>query len=206
MKTGPSVQKLVVMHTRRLATFLLGAWLGGSLLMILLQAANGRFTGLLLSTPSNQAAAFLKDAGRPDEFALMMKYQGAEQNRRYSDVWEDVQFGLALALGTTLFMGTQRRIFPMAVCALMLLMLLFEHIGVSPELAFRGRETDFPPGNAAVSALVRMYAMGQVYAWVEGFKLVLGVLLAGYLFIFRAHRSRKQIDVMDQPLRSHSSR
>ena len=30
------------MHTRRLATFLLGAWLGGSLLMILLQAANLR--------------------------------------------------------------------------------------------------------------------------------------------------------------------
>jgi hypothetical protein len=192
------------MHTRRLATFLLGAWLGGSLLVILLQAANLRLAGSLLSTPSPQAAAFVKKVEPQQDIAVMMRYQAAEQNRRSSEVWEDVQVGLALALGATLFLGTQRRIFPLALCALMLLMLLFEHLGISPELAFRGREADFPPNNAALGS--RVYALGQVYAWVEGSKLVLGSVLAGYLFIFRARRVRKPIDAIDQPQRSHSNR
>lgn len=183
------------MHTRRVATFVLGAWLGCSLLMILLQVGNLRFTASLLATPSQEAAAFLKKAGSQD-FALMMHYQAAEQNRRYGDLWEDTQFGLGIVLAGALFLGTQRRIFPLVVCGLMLLMVLFEHIGVSPELAFRGRETDFPPGNTALSSLVRMYALGQVYGWVEGAKLVLGVLLGGYLFIFRAGRTRKQLDAI----------
>ena len=185
-----------------MATFLLGAWIGGSLLMIVIQAANLRFTGWVLSTPSDQATAYMKKSGPPPELALMLKYQAAEQNRRYADVWEDVQFGLGLILAATLFLGTQRRIFPMLVCGLMLIMLIFEHAGVTPQLALHGRETDFPPGNAAVGPLLQLYALGQVYAWVEGTKLVMGGLLAGYLFIFRTSRTRKTIGAMDQ---THSS-
>jgi hypothetical protein len=191
-------------HTRRVAAFLLGAWLGGSLLMILIQAGNLRFTNSLLSTQSDQAAAFVKKTGTKD-FALMMRYQAVEQNRRYAEVWEDIQMSLGLLLAATLFLGTQRRIFPMVFCGLMVLMVGFEHFGVTPALAVSGRETDFPPGNAAVDSLVRMYALGQVYAWVEGFKLVLGVLLSGYLFIFRARRTRRSSDVME-PSPSHIGR
>jgi hypothetical protein len=167
--------------------------------MILLQTANLRFTSALLSKPSDQAAAFLKKAGSLADFGLMMKYQAAEQNRRYSEIWEDTQFGLGLSLAAALFLGTQRRIFPVVVCALMLLMVIIEHSGVSPELAYSGRQTDFPPGNTAVGPLVRMYALDQVYAWVEGSKLALGLLLAGYLFIFRARRIRRAGDVIDRP-------
>jgi hypothetical protein len=191
------------MHTRRMATFLLGAWLGGCLLMMVLESANQRFTGSLLSVPSSQAAAFLRKSVAPQDFSLMLNYQTAEQNRRYSDAWEEAQIGLALALGATLFLGTQRRVFPLAVCGFMLLMLLFEHFGVSPELAFRGRETDFVPGGVAAG---RVYSLGQVYIWVEVAKLLLGSVLTGYLFIFRARRTRKQINLMDQPQRSQINR
>lgn len=172
-------------------------------MMILLQVANLRFTASLLSTPSDQAAAFLKKSASPQDYTLMLKYEAAEQNRRYADIWEDVQFGLGLVLAGTLFLGTQRRIFPMVVCGLMLIMLTFEHVGVTPELAFRGRAADFPPGNTSTDLLVRMYAIGQLYAWVEGAKLVFGILLAGYLFIFRARRSgRRSTDVVEEPRRS----
>jgi hypothetical protein len=37
---------------------------------------------------------------------------------------------------------------------------------------------------------------------VEGAKLVLGVLLSGYLFIFRARRTRKQMSAIDFPQHS----
>jgi hypothetical protein len=195
--------KLEFVHTRRLAAFLLGAWLGGCLLMILIQAENLGFTSSLLSKPSDQAAAFLKKAGPQQDFAVMMRYQAAEQNRRYAEAWENVQFGLGLILAATLFLGTQRRIFPQVICGLMLVMLSFEHLGLTPEIAFRGRGIDFPPGNAASGLLARVDALRQVYNWVEVSKICFGALLAGYLFIFRTRRIRKQIDSIDQRHPSH---
>src|SRR5580700_8167296 len=191
------------MHTRRMAGFLLGAWLGGSILMILIQVENLRFTASLLSTPSDQAADLLQKTVPRENVQLLMRYQAAEQNRRYSYVWEEAQVGLALILGGCLFLGTQRRIFPMMFCGLMLLMVIFEHLGVTPELVYRGRAADFPPGNTAYGAQTRVWALDQVYAWVEGTKLVLGVLLSGYLFIFRARRTRKQINAIDYAQHSH---
>ena len=193
------------MHTRRMAGFVLGVWLGGSILMILIQVENLRFTSSLLSTPSDQAAEFLKKAPQ-ENIQLLMRYQAAEQNRRYSYVWEQAQFGLALILGASLFLGTQRRIFPLVFCGLMLLMVIFQHIGVTNELAYRGREADFPPGNASYSAQTRVWALDQVYGSVEGTKIVLGALLSGYLFTFRARRTRKQINAIDYPLQSHTDR
>jgi hypothetical protein len=191
------------MHTRRMAGFLLGAWLGGSILMILIQVENLRFTATLLSTPSDQAAEILKKTGPQENVQLLMRYQAAEQNRRYSYVWEEGQFGLALVLGACLFLGTQRRIFPLVFCGLMLLMVIFQHSGVTTELAYRGREADFPPGNTSYSVQTRVWALDQVYAWVEGTKLALGALLSAYLFVFRARRTRKQINALDYPQHSH---
>jgi hypothetical protein len=190
------------MHTRRMAAFLLGAWLGGSLLMILIQVENLRFTASLLTTPSDQAADLMTKTGPRQNVEMLMRYQAAEQNRRYSYVWEEAQFGLALTLGGCLFLGTQRRIFPMVFCGLMLLMVVFQHLGVTPELAYRGRAADFPPGNTAYGVQTRVWALDQVYAWIEGTKLVLGVLLAGYLFIFRARGRRRQMSAVEFPQHS----
>jgi len=191
------------MHTRRMAAFLLGAWLGGSLLMILIQFEDLRFTTSLLSSPSDQAADLIKKTGPQQNVEMLMRYQAAEQNRRYTYVWEQAQFGLALILGGCLFLGTQRRVFPMAFCGLMLVMVIFQHLGVTPELAFRGREGDFPPGNTSYTAQTRVWALDQVYAWVEGTKLVLGIFLSGYLFIFRARRTRRQINAISHPEHTH---
>lgn len=186
-----------------MAAFLLGVWLGGSILMLLIQVENLRFTPSLLSSTSDQAAELLKKTGPRQNVELLMRYQAAEQNRRYSYIWEEAQFGLALILAGCLFLGTQRRLFPMVFCAAMLLIVIFEHVGVTPELAYRGREADFPPGSVSYGVQTRVWALDQVYAWVEGTKLALGALLSGYLFIFRARRTRKQINAIDFPEHSH---
>jgi hypothetical protein len=89
------------------------------------------------------------------------------------------------------------------LCAVMLLLVVFKHIGVTPELAYRGRLADFPPGNNTTGILLRVYALEQVYAWVEGARLLAGVVLASYLFTFRARRSRKQLHAIDNPDHSH---
>lgn len=166
--------------------------MGGSVLMLLIQSANQRITEYVLANPSAQSLAVLRKTSPQQNVELLMRYQAAEQNRRYSSIWEEAQIGIAVLLGTCLFFATQRNIFPILFCSLMLLMVIFEHYGISAELAFRGRETDFPPGSLSDSARAGVWALGQIFVWVDASKLVLGSLLAGYLFIFRVRSSHRR--------------
>jgi hypothetical protein len=191
-----------------LAAFLLGVWLGCSLLVIWFQFYNLRFDATVLNAPSDSAARVAKTLPEA-ELRLMLRYQASEENRHYAYLWEEVEIGLAVALGVCLFLGTEKRIFPLLVCAFMLAVVLFKHIGVTPQLAYLGRQADFPPGNNTAATLIRVYTWEQVYGWMEGAKLILGLVLASYLFSFRTRRSsssRKQVHAVDHPDHRHINR
>src|SRR5262249_18997449 len=120
--------------------------------------------------------------------------------RRYLYAWETVEIALALALGACLFLGTQRRIFPQILCALMLVLVIFEHFAISPEMNYRGRQADFPPGSVSLGIQARAWALDEVYIVAEGAKLLVAGILASYLFVFRtARRSKKSADLVDEP-------
>lgn len=171
--------------------------------MLLLRAENNRFADELLSTPSNQSQQFLKKLGAESNVALLLRYQTAEQNRRYTETWELAQLGLGFLLAACLFFGTQRRMLPLALCALMLVTVAFAHFTVTPEVALRGRGTDFPPGNATPELVRRVRVLSELYGWLEGLKLALGGVLAGYLFVFRVRRSRRQTDIVERGQHNH---
>ena len=119
----------------------------------------------------------------------------AEQTRRLTYTWEEGQILLALALGGCLLLATQRRIFPLILCGLMLILVVFQFGAISPEIAYRGREADFPPGSNNIGTVTRLLALQQVYFGVEVVKLIAGGLLASYLFVFRTSRhSRRDRD------------
>lgn len=180
-----------------MSAFLLGIWMGCSVFMAIVVLDNSRAPGAELSSPSGQAAAFLKKL-TPDDVRLLLHYQAEEQSRRYLSIWEETEFGLALALGACLFLGTQRQPFPLVFCALMLMMVAFQHFAISPELTYRGRQADFPPGNTAFGTQTRLWALEQVYAGTEGAKLLLGGILASYLFVFRTRQARKPSGLPDR--------
>ena len=48
---------------------------------------------------------------------------------------------------------------------------------LSGELAYRGREADFPPGNRTFGTQARVWAIEQLYAGSEGTKLLVGGIL-----------------------------
>jgi hypothetical protein len=175
------------MHTRRMATFLLGIWIGCGALMLLLVTENLRLASRVMESPSAPAAKLIDKTGSTESYQLF-NYEAAEQSRSYMSVWELAQMGLALVLGGCLFMGTQKRILPLAICASMLLLVLFQHFAVLPELSFRGREVDFPPGDTAFGNRTRVLLLAQVYAGAEGLKFVSGVILTVYLLVFRAKK------------------
>jgi hypothetical protein len=194
-------------HTRRIATFLLGAWMGGCLFMGAIEIQNLRSPALVLNAVPPPAQKMIQTLGH-DPAQLLLRYLAAQQNRYYSSVWEEVQIALGLSVGLCLFFATQRRRFPFLLCALMLVLLLFQHFIITPELAFRGPETDFPPGNTAAGPMARVWALQQVYIGVEIAKLIAGGVLATYLFLLRTLRRRRsrEIDSIDHSFHGHINR
>jgi hypothetical protein len=187
------------MHTRRIATFLLGAWMGCSLLMDFLTLENLHAASMVLATATAPAVNLLKLLS-PDDANLILRYEAVEMNRQYAYEWEVAELILAVGLLICLVLGMPKRVLPLALCVLMLIALAWQHFAITPELAYRGRDADFPPGSTAFGPQSRVFAMEQIFGVVEALKLLLGGVLASYLFVFRsARRVRAKADMIDQP-------
>jgi hypothetical protein len=189
-----------------MATFLLGAWIGCSILMDLLTLENLHAPGMVVATATPPAFTMLSLLSADDANTLL-RYEAVEMNRHYAYGWELVELGLALALLGCLILGTQKRTLPLALCGIMLIVVAFQHFAITPELAYRGRDTDFPPGNTAFGPQARLWTMQQIYGGVEALKLLLGGFLTSYLFVFHGgRRIKKKIDAVDYPDHSHVDR
>ena len=115
-----------------------------------------------------------------------------EQSRSSVGLWEDAQMVIGITLLLLLLMSSQTRMFPLLVALAMLLVVLFQHFAVLPEVIFRGREADFPPGSASIAIQARVWTLGQIYVSLESAKLIIGGILASYLFVFYADPSRSK--------------
>lgn len=195
------------MHTRRIAAFFLGAWLAGSLVVMFLSIQDSHSAAAVLSSSLPQAKKMIDSLGA-EQAGLLLRHAAAEESRSVLFVWERVEVLLAVILGGCLFLGTQKRVLPIVLCSAMLALVLFQHFGVGPELAYRGRETDFPPGNESVGPVERLRALQAVYYGVELVKLVAGGILASYLFVFHTSRrgSRKEVNAVDHADHRHVNR
>lgn len=179
------------MHTRRIVTFLLGIWVGCSLLLGFLTLENLRSPNLVLSSPAQAEAKMIEKIGE-DDARLLLRHLAMEQSRSYLGLWEDAQMVLGGVLLFLLLMSSQTRLFPVLMAAAMLLVVLFQHFAVLPEMIFRGREADFPPGSANIAIQARVWTLGQIYIGLEALKLIVGCILTSYLFVFYADPTRSK--------------
>lgn len=181
------------MHATRIATFLLGAWIGCCLLVGALAFENVTLTDRLLNAPLPQADEVIKNAG-PSEARLLLHHFAAEEYRMYLADWGLVQIGFAILTTAFVYFAVDRRLLPVIMCGLMLVLVLFQYFAIAPELAFRGRESDFPPASLAVGAATRRRAMMEVYGGAEAVKLLIGGILASYIFSFKSRRRVRPAD------------
>src|ERR1039457_6683798 len=86
------------MNSRRLVCFLLGLWMGGSLLMACIATENLSSVDRLLGRPHPVVTAEFKELGRANA-RLLLAYQVSEQNRWYLASWETAQ----IVMGTLFF-------------------------------------------------------------------------------------------------------
>jgi len=176
-------------HTRRISAFLLGAWIAGCLFMSFINVQNLGTPSLVLISPPEPVAKMIEQLGW-EQMSALVRHTAAEQTRHYTTRWIEAQLPLGLILLLCLAMATQKRVLPLVLCGMMLLAVLFE-LRISPELIYRGRETDFAPGGAAVDPMTRYWALEQLYFGAEIVKLLSGCILASYLFVFRTSRRHK---------------
>lgn len=154
-----------------------------------------RAPNLVLAVPHPAVEQMTKQLG-VDNMTMLLRHAAAELSRFVLRRWELVQIALGVALGLCLFLGTQRRVFALLLCGIMLVMVLFQ-FGVTTELAYRGKETDFPPGSAAIGPTTRFLLLEQVYIGAEIMKYIAGAILASFLFTFRTGRRRGKDQAID---------
>jgi hypothetical protein len=181
--------------------------MGCSFFMAFVVLQNLHSAASIMSAPAAPVASMIKVLG-PDQMALLLRHQAAEQNREIMYIWEQAQIVLGLVMGGCLYFATQKRLFSLVLCGIMLTLVLFQFWAILPEMAYRGRETDFPPGSNTSSIIVRAYFLYQMLVVSEVLKLLVGGILASYLFAFRTSRKRsgRGINLIDDPNHGRISR
>jgi hypothetical protein len=180
------------MHTRYVACWLLGAWIAGSLFMIMVATQNFRSVDRLLATPGS-AASQVGKMGHA-EARTFLRYQVSEQNRWYFETWEKIQLALGVAaLAATFRQGKLTVSLTASMCALLLL----ERFYLTPEIIRLGRLIDFVPQAASSVERDVFWRFHGAYSGVELLKLALGFFLSGR-FILGRNPAAGQVDVVDE--------
>lgn len=184
------------MHYRRLASLMVGAWLSGSLLMMMVATQNFRGVDRLLEAPSPPAARLLETLGgnaRP-----LLRYQISELNRWYFQTWERIQLVLGAALLALLYFRAKARPPVLLLAGLMLFLTVIGHWLLTPEIIRLGRSIDFVPADALSPQRGQFWGFHTTYSVVETVKLGLGVALAGML-LRKRRRAEAAEEISDLP-------
>jgi hypothetical protein len=194
------------MHHTRIAAFLLGAWLLGSLFLTFVATRNFRTVDAVLKTPPPEASKMIQGLGH-DNARQLLRYLAGEENRGYFDAWELAQLGLGTALTGFLLFGVEKRLLA-GLAGAMLVLTLFQHLKITPELEWLGRSIDFLPATAESQARDQFWKLHGIYGGIEVVKMLLAVVIAGFLFPMRRRslRQRVQVDPVDYANHRHVNR
>ncbi len=171
------------MHTRRLASFLIGAWLLGSLLVtFVVVPAMHRQTDAILSSPPQALSKDIEDLGA-DVARLMLAYQASEATRFVYEIWGIVQIGMACALVATVLFTAHRSKFLIVTALLIAVLACIQVFYVIPTLRATGRVIDFLPLSANSPARETNHIFQVWYQVCEVLKILGAVVFAGRLII-----------------------
>jgi hypothetical protein len=194
------------MHFRRFAALLLGAWLGGCLLMDMVATQNFRAVDRLLAAPSLDAAERIRALGGHEGARIFLRYEAAEENRWYFENWERIQIGLGLALFFVLLFGSFPDNLTLALVLVMFAIVMVMRFFITPEITRLGRMIDFVPPGTPSGERTRFWMFHGAYSGSELVKLGLGVWLAARLAWRHRILQTAQVDTVDKRDHSHIDR
>lgn len=190
------------MHHTRIAAFLLGCLLLGSLFLTFVATRNFRAVDAVLDAPPPDASKMIQTLGRPNARQLL-RYLAGEENRSYFEAWELTQIVLGVALTGILLFGVENRRLA-SLAGAMLVLALFQHFKITPDMLWLGRSIDFVPAAAESQARDQFWKLHGIYSGIEVVKMLLALTVAGFLFPMRRRRVRQRIEI--DPVDSASRR
>ena len=193
------------MHYRRIAAFLLGTWLAGSVFMTFVATGNFGTVDTVLKSAEPPLSNMIQTLGK-ENARLFLRHLAGEENRSYFQTWEIAQFIVGVLLTGLLWIKVANRLLA-GLSGAMLILVLFVHFKVTPEIAWLGRSIEFIPGTAESQARNQFWRLHTLYGVIELVKLLLGVLIAGFLFTMRRRgRARVDVDAVDYSDHRHVNR
>jgi hypothetical protein len=181
------------MHHSRIAAFLLGAWLLGSLFLAFVATRNFKTVDEVLKSPPPEASKMIQTLGG-NNAPQLLRYLAGEENRGFFEAWEVAQLALGTALTAFLLFGVEKRLLA-GVSGAMLILTLFQHLKITPEMIWLGRSIDFLPSTAESQARDQFWKLHGIYAGIEVVKMLLAVGIAGLLFPLRRGRQRRRVEI-----------
>jgi hypothetical protein len=179
-------------HTR-IAAFLLGAWLLGTLFMIFVATQNFQTVDRVMKSPPPEAYKMILALGN-DSARQLLRYTAGEENRFFFENWELAQLVLGVLLTGLLIFGVESRMLA-GFSGAMLILTLFEHFKITPEMAWLGRSFDFLPWTAESLSRDQFWKLHGVYSAIEIVKMLLAIVIAGFLFQMRPRRAKQRVQI-----------
>jgi hypothetical protein len=179
------------MHQHRTAAFLSGCLILGSLFMIFVATENFQTVDRVLASPPPEAAQMFQTLG-PDNARLLLRYLAGEENRLFFVTWELAEIGLGLALTAILLFAIRSGLLA-GLAGGMVIIALFQHFRVTPEMISAGRLIDFGAG-AGSAAYNQFWRLHGLYGVLEVVKLVLVIVVAGFLLFGSRKRAAEEIE------------
>jgi hypothetical protein len=179
------------MHHTRIAAFLLGSLLLGSLFLVFVATRNFRAVDTVLDAPPPEASKMIQTLGHSNARQLL-RYLAGEENRSYFQTWELTQIVLGLALTGVLLFGVENRLLA-SLAGAMLVLALFQHFKITPDMLWLGRSIDFVPAAAESQSRDQFWKLHGIYSGIELVKMLLALTTAGFLFRLKRRRVSRSV-------------
>ena len=171
------------MDIRNFACWLLGAWIAGSLFMIMVATQNFRSVDRLLAAPGS-ATPMVEQMGH-DAARTFLRYQVSEQNRWYFETWEHIQIYLAMLFALVVRPELKKDRILAVSAGVIFVLLALEGLYLTPEIVRLGRLIDFVPQAASSPERNTFWRFHGAYSAVELAKLALGFFMSARFMFMR---------------------
>jgi hypothetical protein len=183
------------MHFHRIAAFLAGCWILGSLFMMFVATQNFRTVDRMLAAPPPQTAPVIQTLGSQDSRFLLRQLVGQE-NAFFFESWELAELILGTALAGFLLFGARNRLLA-GLAAGLVALVAFQHFKVTPEMVSLAAATEPAGSRADFGQLHALYGILEVV------KLILAVAIAAVLLPAWRQRPRKSVEAAATPGFAH---
>ena len=156
---------------------LLGAWMGGTLLMWLVATVNFRTADRVLSRPTPEAAPVLLSVPEAERRPVL-RHLASELNRWLFRLWGALQLALGAAVLVPLLRQTPRSPVNLTLAGILLLLVVVMLGVITPTITSLGRTMDFVPRNPPPPQMAAFGKLHAAYSFLDVIKLVLVGILA----------------------------